>query len=190
MAKVKVNPIIEKIRGKVGDLVFKRYGDEVVLSRVPDMEGREATEAQQATRERFRQAALYGKMVMADPEAKALYDDAATAKGKPVFSLTIADFFNAPSVDEVDISGYGGNAGDVIRIRAHDDFDVTEVSVAIMTSAGQAVENGMAEEKPVNSGLWIYTATQAVAPGSTVRVLVTAKDRPGGTGAAEKEKPL
>lgn len=46
MAKVKTNPIIEQIRGKVGDLVFKRYGDSVILARVPDTENREVTPAQ------------------------------------------------------------------------------------------------------------------------------------------------
>jgi len=51
---------------------------------------------QLAARERFREAALYGKMVMADAETKVLYVDAAKAKEKLVFSLTIADFFNAP----------------------------------------------------------------------------------------------
>ena len=75
-------------------------------------------------RERFRQAALYGKMVMADAEAKAIYEEVAKARGKPVFSLTVADFFNAPSVDEVDLSGYTGAVGDEIVILARDDFDV------------------------------------------------------------------
>jgi hypothetical protein len=86
MAKVKLNPILEQVRGQVGDLVFKRYEDQVVISRKPDFEGREPTEAQLAARERFRQAAFYGKMVMADPETKALYEEAAKAKGQPVFS--------------------------------------------------------------------------------------------------------
>ena len=45
MAKVKLNPILEKVRGKVGELVFERYGEEVVISRPPDFEGREPTEA-------------------------------------------------------------------------------------------------------------------------------------------------
>lgn len=54
MAKVKLNPILEQVRGAVGDLVFKRYGDEVVLARKPDVEGREASAAQTAHRERFR----------------------------------------------------------------------------------------------------------------------------------------
>jgi len=61
MARVKTNPVIEQLRGAVGDLVFKRYGDEVVVARKPDLSGRPPTEAQAAQREQFRQAALYGK---------------------------------------------------------------------------------------------------------------------------------
>lgn len=98
----------------------------------------EWTEAQLAAQERFRQAAPYGKMVMADPETKALYEKAAKAKGKPVFSPTVADFFNAPSVDEVDLSGYAGAVGDEIVIRASDDFDVVGVSVALTDAEGNA----------------------------------------------------
>jgi len=33
MARVKLNPILEGMRGQVGDLVFKRYGDGVIISR-------------------------------------------------------------------------------------------------------------------------------------------------------------
>jgi hypothetical protein len=63
MAKVRLNPILEQLRGQVGDLVFKRYGKRVIISRKPDVEGQEWSEAQTAHRERFRQAAIYGKMV-------------------------------------------------------------------------------------------------------------------------------
>jgi len=49
-------------------------------------------------------------MVLADPVTKAIYEAEAKAKGQPVFSLTIADFFNAPSVDEVDPSIDSGQA--------------------------------------------------------------------------------
>jgi len=190
MAKVKLNPILEQISGKVGDLVFRRYGDRTVISQKPDTEGREWTEAQLAHRARFRQAALYGKMVMADPETKALYDDAADAKGKPVFSLTVADFFHAPSVDEVDLSGYTGAAGDEIVIMASDDFDVLDVSMALTDGDGNAIENGAAVETPPDSGRWIYTAAADVATGTTVRIAVTAEDRPGGIGTGEGEKVL
>jgi hypothetical protein len=148
------------------------------------------TAAQLAQRERFRQAALYGKIVMADAEAKAIYEEAAKEKGQPVFSLTVADFFNAPSVDEVDLSGYTGAAGDKIVVRASDDFEVTGVHVAVTQADGAAIEEGAAVETPAESGRWIYTATAAVTTGTTVRIAVTASDRPGGMGEAAKEKAL
>jgi len=190
MAKVKLNPILERIRGKVGDLVFKRYGEEVVISRPPDFEGLEPTEAQVAVRERFRQAALYGKIVMADPETKAIYEEAAKARGKPVFSLTVADFFNAPSVDEVDVSGYTGAVGDELVIRASDDFDVVGLDVALTDAEGNPIESGAAVETPANSGRWVYKATAAVPTGTTVRIAVTATDRPGGVAEAKEEKAV
>lgn len=190
MAKVRLNPILEQIRGQVGDLVFKRYGKEVIISRKPDLSGVEPTEAQLAVRERFRQAALYGKMVMADPETKMLYVEAAKAKGKPVFSLTVADFFNAPSVDEVDLSGYAGAVGDEIVARASDDFDVVGVGVALTDADGNPIESGEATETPPDSGRWVYAATAAVDTGATVRIAVTATDRPGGVAEAEEEKAI
>jgi hypothetical protein len=160
-------------------VTFKEVQGETIISRMPDRSGLEPTEAQTAARERFRQATLYGKMVMADAEAKAIYEEAAKAKGQPVFSLMVADFFNAPSVDEVDLSKYTGAAGDPIIIRAHDDFDVTAVNVAVAQADGTAVEEGAATETPPDSGRWIYTATAAVPTGTAVRITVTATDRPG-----------
>ena len=91
-------------------------------------------------------------MVMADPAKKKIYEDAAKAKGKPLFSLTVADFFNVPSVDEVDLSGYAGAVGDVIGVRASDDFDVTGVHVAVTKADGTAIEEGEAVEMPPDSG--------------------------------------
>ena len=45
-------------------------------------------------------------------------------------------------------------------------------------------------ETPADSGRWIYTATAAVATGATVRISVTAEDRPGGTSTGEGEKAV
>jgi hypothetical protein len=190
MAKVRLNPILEQVRGQVGDLVFRRYGDEVVIARKPDMSDQEFTPAQLQVQERFRQAALYGKMVMADPDTKALYEEKAEAEGKPVFSLTIADFFNAPSVEEIDLSGYGGAVDDEIVVRADDDFDVEAVDVSIVDDQGDLIESGSATENPPDSSRWAYAVTTPVDPGTAVRIVVTAQDRPGGVGTDEEEKTL
>lgn len=190
MAKVKLNPVLEQIRGQVGDLVFKHYGDEMVVGRKPDRSGIQPTEAQLEHQERFRQAVLYGQLVMADPQKKALYGKASKATGKPLFSLTVADFFNAPVVDEVDLSAYAGDAGDPIKVRAHDDFKVASVHISVSDANGQSFENGEALETPANSGSWVYATTTAVPAGTHVRIAVTASDQPGGTGEATAEKSL
>ena len=190
MARVKLNPVLEQMRGQIGDLVFKRYGDDVVVARKPEPASGEATPAQQATREHFRQAALYGKLVMADPATKPLYDAAAKAKGKPVFSLAVADFFHAPEVNEVDLSAYSGAVGDEIIIQAWDDFGVTGVEMTLTNPAGDLLERGAAVESPTGSGRWVYAATTAVAAGTTVRLTVTAHDRPGNVTIHEADRTV
>ena len=188
MARVKLNPVLEHMRGDIGDLVFKKYGDRTIVSRKADLSGVKPSEAQQAHRQRFSQAALYGKMVLADPQTKGLYEEVAKKKGQPVFSLTVADFFNAPVVDEVDLSGYSGQVGETILVRAHDDFQVTDVTVTLARTDGTAIEKGDAVLSP--SGLWAYTTTQTVAEGTTVRIEVTVTDRPGGAGLLTEETTL
>jgi len=136
------------MRGPVGDLVFKHYSDAVVVGSKPDRSGVQPTDAQLQHQERFRQAVLYGQLVMADPEKKALYAETAKASGKPLFSLAIADFFNAPAVDEVDISAYAGEVGNPIAVRAHDDF--ASVHMSITKSSGEVIESGEAVQTPPN----------------------------------------
>ena len=182
MAHVKMNPIFEQMSGKMGDLVLKRYGDAVVVARKPELNGQEPTAAQAAARERFRRAAQYGRLALAQPEVRARYAAAARESGNPLFSLMVADFFSSPVVDEVNLSGYTGQAGDTIVIQAHDDFEVTGVTVSISEAGGQVVENGAATQNPPNSGRWLYTTTQTVNNVSGVQVTATASDRPGNTG--------
>lgn len=187
MAHVTLNPILEGLRGKVGDLVFKRYGNGTIISRTPTMTG-EPTEAQLASQARFSEAAMFGKMIMADPDSKEFYEDVAREKGMPLFALTVADFYNAPSVNEVDLSHYTGAVGDVIDVVAFDDVDVAGVAVSISQDDGTPIEDGAATM--VSPGRWQYTATAAVPTGTTVRIAVTAEDRPGGTGEVEEQKTL
>ena len=190
MAKVKLNPVLEQIRGQVGELVFKHYGDEVIVGRKPDRSGVLPSYIQLEHQERFRQAVLYGRLVMADPEMKADYEKVAKTKGKPLFSLTVADFFNEPVIDEVDLSGYSGQAGNPIIVRAHDDFKVTRLLVTVSDSSGEEIENGEAVETPPNGGRWVYTAISNLAQGTTVRIAVIVNDQPGGEGEAMTEKTL
>lgn len=182
MARVELNPVLEQIHGQIGDLIFKGYEGKVILARKSSPSSQEPTTAQLATRERFREGAQYGKLVMADPALKALYAAAAKAKKKPVFSMMVADYLHTPNVSAISLEEYTGAAGETITVSAYDDFEVTAVTVALADEGGVVLESGAAV---VENGRWTYTTTTAVTPGTTVTVTATALDRPGNSGAAE-----
>lgn len=179
MAKVDLNPIFDQVHGKVGDLVLKRYHSGVVMSRIGGTD-RPMSAAQLAQQERFRAATTYSKMALMDPAARDLYRAAAQERDLPIVAVMVADFFNAPTILNVDAAEYEGRAGDRIKILADDDFAVASVQVAI-SAGGTLVEQGLAVETPVDSGRYYYTATQAAPTGTPLTVAVTVTDRPGNT---------
>jgi hypothetical protein len=89
---------------------------------MPNRAGLVPSASQIAQKEKFRLATVYGKAVIADPAQKAVYEAASTKSGKPAFAVAVGDFLNAPAVDEIDLSGYTGQIGETIRIRASDDI--------------------------------------------------------------------
>lgn len=117
---------------------------------------------------------------------KALYDAKAEATGTPVFALTIAGFFDAPGVDEINLSAYTGQAGEEIAIRMHDDFALKGVAVAIRTNTSQVLAQGAADQGA--DSLWRYTATAALPAGQNVSIEVTAADFPGHQGIKTQPK--
>jgi hypothetical protein len=159
MAKVKLNPVMEQMRGKIGDLVFRKYEDRVIVARNPDRDGYILSAVQTDHRERFRQAAAYGKSAFADPAQKALYDAAGKARRKPAFALAVSDYLNPPVIDPLDLTQYTGQVGQPIIVRARDDFAVTAVNVTIKDNAGAVIEQGPAS---LELGVWRYVATDGL----------------------------
>jgi hypothetical protein len=189
MAKIKLNPIVEQVSGGFGNIVFRRSGEGVIIARKAGERGA-ASEAQAAHRERFRLAVLYAQGVLANPIMRAVYEAAAARKDKPAFALGVADYLNEPHIDAVDLSAYSGQPGDLLTVRAHDDFGVTAVLVSIRDESDAHIESGPALETPIGSGEWAYAAANTVAAGSLVRVSVTVSDRAGGTDEQTLEKTL
>jgi hypothetical protein len=75
-------------RMAAGCLFFDEHGNVLLVKPTVD---------QTEHRERFKQAAAYGKSVLANPATCALYEAVAKEKDMHVFALTVADFFNAPA---------------------------------------------------------------------------------------------
>ena len=95
MATGEFNPLFESVSGAIGDIVVRHYGTRTVISRRPVFRNRVFSEAQKEAHERFRQATLFAKQLMADPGARLLYEEEARATRKPILSLMIADYFRA-----------------------------------------------------------------------------------------------
>lgn len=168
---------MEKVSGKIGDLVFRRYEDGVVISRKADTAGRTPTTGQLNQQERFRQAAVYARSAMDDPATKTVYVAAGEKHRKPAFALAVGDFFKVPAVDVINLDAYTGKTGDRIVVRASDDIEVIAVGIVIRRETGEILEQGSAL---LEQGSWRYTAqTEVDLTAGPVAVDVTAADRPG-----------
>jgi hypothetical protein len=187
MAKVKLAPAVEAIHGHVGNMLFKRWGTQEIVGSMPDFSGVTPTANQLAQRSQFRLATIYGKASMADPETKALYEGVAKGRGVPVFALMVADFLNAPSVDQIDLSAYTGKADEPIRARVSDDLQVSAVSIVIRAQNGDVVEQGAAV-KGVDGLTWTYTTTTALDEGQAVSIEVSATDLPGNVATKTQDR--
>jgi hypothetical protein len=185
MAKSQKNVLTHGLSGKIGDLlVFRQVDGKTIVSKMPE-KSKTASEKQKTHRKRFQRAVLYGKSALAAPSTGALYAET-SKKGKKPFNVAVADFFNAPDIETIDLSDYRGAPGDEIRIMASDDFAVKSVHVQIINADGSQVEEGEATHSA--GDLWIYTAVQNNENLVGDKIIVTASDLPGNT--AEKERTL
>ena len=94
MAKVTLNPLIREISGKMGDLVFRvsPTGEQTIM-KLPDMSGVKWSKAQEAHRQRFKEAVAYARAAMAEPKVRKLYEKMATKNHKRPFDVAVSDFF-------------------------------------------------------------------------------------------------
>ena len=182
MAKIELNSAIRRIRGTIDNWVYRRNGDGVAIAKRPTASTTPPTAAQLAVREDFRAAAAYARSVKLDPIQRPRYEAAARAKGMRAFAFAVADFLNEPKVLSIDLSAYHGALGQLIKVRAVDDFEVTGVNVAICDEEGGVIQQGAAV---FTDGLWQYAATGGIAVGESVVIKAMATDRAGHTGSLD-----
>jgi hypothetical protein len=94
MAKVTLNPLIKQISGKMGDIVFRvsPTGEQTIM-KLPDMSGVKWSEAQEAHRQRFKQAVEYARAAMAEPKVRRRYEKMAAKNQKRPYDMAVSDFF-------------------------------------------------------------------------------------------------
>jgi hypothetical protein len=94
MAKVTLPPLITGIKGRLGDVVFRvSQNGNTFITRSPDMSTVEWSPAQQEHRQRFKAAIAYAKAAMADPGARAHYENQAAEENRLPFRVAVSDYF-------------------------------------------------------------------------------------------------
>ena len=185
MAKQKGNVVTHGLSGTIGGmLVFRQLAGRTIVSKMPAVSGN-VSEAQLANRRRFQRATLYSLGVMSDPEIAAAYG-AKAKPGQSARNVAVADYFHAPDIHAIDVTGYRGLPGDVIRIEVTDDFMVKEVKVVITRTDGTTVEEGFATQEPVGYE-WKYVATTENPIQDGDRIDIFASDLPGNISEKTKE---
>jgi len=187
MAESKNNVVTHGLSGKVGKmLVFsQRHGKTIVSA--PRRQGPEQSDKQKAQQQLFQQAVIYAKAALKNPETKAAYA-AAAEEGQTAYNVAVADLFHAPDIEEIDLSAYTGKPGDIISIKATDDFKVTAVMVEIYNADGSVVEKGNAAVS--ETGLhWIYEATVDNPDLHGDKIVVKATDMPANVSEMEQVIP-
>jgi hypothetical protein len=177
MAVSAQNIITEGLRGKIGNLIFRKWGEKTVVSSVPNYRNIKWSVAQVQNRDRFREAMAYARKVLVDPGMRKYYQK--KAKGmQTLWNVAVADYMKRPKIEATDIRGYKGKKGDLIRIKASDNYQVAGVSVSIADIRGAIIETGMAA-KEQTANRWIYKSTRENPDwkGSIVRIRVS--DLPG-----------
>jgi hypothetical protein len=168
------------------DVVYRNVRGQTFMTRRPERRKDKPSPAQRKQRDRFTAAGEYAREVLADPCQRREYEALALERGRRADKLIASDFLTPPVVNEIDLSGYRGRIGDLIRVRATDDLEVVSVMVTVRTGGGGKLEEGPATKQ---HGVWRYLTTAARPSGETVTITATAKDRPGNGGDAVVSYP-
>ena len=185
MAKVIDNIFVRGLSGSLGDqFIVKTYknGRTIICKKPTFKSNRTFSQAQVDHQQAFREAAAYAKKM----KGEEIYITLANRVGKIPYNLALSDWFNPPEILGVDLGGWSGEAGQVLRIQAQDNVQVQHVAVAIMDEANTLLEQGSAVD--MGTLWWEYTTT-GMASGNP-KVVVTALDIPGHMTQLTKQKAL
>lgn len=174
MAKVSNNIFVRGLSGDLGNqfIVKSRKSGHTVVSAKTNFENnRVYSPAQLAQQQAFREAVAYAK----EAKGQEIYIIKANGGPRSPYNVALADWFHRPEILEVDLTGWRGEAGELIRMRAQDDIKVEQVTVTISDEAGVVLEEGQASY--AGALWWEYAATGSAA--GKLTVTITAKDIPG-----------
>ncbi len=182
MAKLELNALMHALHGTIGELVLVREGDNIYV-RHRARSTPAPTEAQVNHTSRFGLASRWARQQLSDPALKAAY--ARVCRGHlTAHNVAVRDFMHAPVIESIRLEQYSGQAGDLIRIAASDDFKIVRLTVQIRPVEGEVAEEGEAHWNDVR-GDWEYAGQTQIPAGTTVLIEAAAMDLPGNRATAK-----
>ena len=139
MAKTTWNRIIETLRGKLGDLVYRQRPDgTVIVSGTPRYNKRKATPKQKAYRRRFGQRARYASWLAKQHPiyAELASTEEAKAAWNSPFNFALSDCLKPPEIHRVERQERR------ILVEASDNIMVAKVVVTIFDEQNKILEMG------------------------------------------------
>lgn len=178
MARIKNNVIMTGASGMLGGVVvYRQFKGQTLMCNRPEKR-RVPTPHQQKMKARFLEAVAFAKKQIADPVTKALYQPGPDSRFTSAYAAALADYLKHPVIDTVDASGYEGNEGDAIIVKASDVAQTLTVTLSVVDANGVTVDHGTAIPG-IRMSVYVFRATKknTLSKGSTIRI--TATDRPG-----------
>jgi len=200
MAKMEQIPILGRMRGKVGDLIVKRYRDKYVVTAMPTPPDKRS-EKQKVQSQRFADAQHWARHATRDSPTKELYDQAVADLDRASNTVAVSDYLRPPTISKVDLADYQGQAGARLTIAVENVVPVWQVAVFIVPAKDddaasdperldkRALELGLA--KPGEDGEWSYTTKKdaGTGEGEVLTVVIRATDHPGNSVEQRVELP-
>ena len=150
MAKVKKNPVIQGISGKIGNLVFKQLPDgSTIVTAKQVLHNKKWSEGQVAHQARMREAAAYGREAQHHPVYVALAEKS-TLTG---YNWAFGDRMKPPVIHKIE------RAEGLVRVRASDNVGVVRVEVQIFDESGTVQARGEAVQ--TSKEVWEFATEQA-----------------------------
>lgn len=176
MARIREDGFTPKIRGKLGAVIYKWYGNKCVVQKLPARRKRRQTPRLKASHANMAAASVYADRVQVDPEAFAFYQTHARKRRITVRSLAMSDFMRDPAVSFSAVAYVTGRIGDTVWVDTEDLFRVTSVQVSICDAGGRLMESGMAARR---KKAFTYSLQNGYAQGQCITIEAVARTRAG-----------
>lgn len=176
MAQVTLNEALALLRGKVGDIVFKKINGKIFATRRAGRTGgkkKKRTPNQLAWQARFKSVSDFARAARHTPEHVAFYTPLAKKRGCGLRQMILSDGFSPPEIHSVDFSRYTGKAGSGFTLHVTDNVGVAEVWAGFKSGNTQwAASRGV-----LKGGRW-HVAFERNAPNvAGVQLHIVARDR-------------